>query len=245
MHVSGLGSRRRARSRWPASLHAHLISCGVMKTFRLDPTAGDQATAVVKAVDELLREGKRVVVAIAEAQERDGRVAQRELGSLRDFPTALIEARIVAGLTQKQLGERLEVKEQQIQRWEANLYSGVGVERLQEVADALGMEVKVIVDYAATRITVRPDQMDGAPCVRGLRIPVATVIDMVAEGMNEGEIVAAYPDLEAADVRAVIYRYRPQRNRDRNFALAGNFERIDRDSRSVSESLDDASARHG
>ena len=216
-----------------------------MKTFRLDPTAGDQATAVVKAVDELLREGKRVVVTIAEVQERDGRIGQRELGSLRDFPTALIEARIVAGLTQKQLGELLEVKEQQIQRWEANLYSGVGVERLQDVADALGMEVKATVDYAATRITVRRDQMDGAPCVRGLRIPMATVIDMVAEGMDEAEIVAAYPDLEAADVCAVISRYRPQRNRDRNFAVAGNFERIEPGSRSVSEIAEEVNARRG
>ena len=40
-----------------------------MKTFRLDPIVGDQATAVVKAVDKLLREGKRVVVTIAEEQE--------------------------------------------------------------------------------------------------------------------------------------------------------------------------------
>lgn len=53
------------------------------------------------------------------------------------------------GPTSEELGERLEVKEQQIQRWEANLYSGVGVERLQEVADALGMEVKETVSYAA------------------------------------------------------------------------------------------------
>lgn len=121
----------------------------------------------------------------------------------------------------------------------------MGVERLQEVADALGMEVKETVDYAATRITVRPDQMDGAPCVRGLRIPVGTVIDMVAEGMNEAEIVAAYPDLEAADVRAVISRYRPQLNRDRDFAVAGNFERIDPDSRPVSEISQDANARRG
>lgn len=44
---------------------------------------------------------------------RDGRINERELGSLRDLPTALIEARIAAGLTQKALGERLEVKEQQ------------------------------------------------------------------------------------------------------------------------------------
>ena len=177
-----------------------------MKTFRLDPTVGDRATAVVEEVDKLLREGKQVVVTVVDETKRyedlrDGRIGRRELGSLRDLTTALVEARIVAGLTQKQLGERLGVEERQIQRWEANLYSGVGVERLQEVVDALGMEVKVTVDYAATRITVRPDQMDGAPCVRGLRIPVATVVDMVAEGMGESEIVAAYPDLEPADVR--------------------------------------------
>lgn len=79
---------------------------------------------------------------------RDGRISKRELGSLRDLPTALIEARIAAGLTQKALGERLEVAEQQVQRWEANLYSGVGVDRLQEVADALGMGVRETVSYA-------------------------------------------------------------------------------------------------
>ncbi len=158
---------------------------------------------------------------------------------MRDFPTALIEARIVAGLTQEQLGERLKVEERQIQRWEASLYAGVGVERLQEVAGALGMEVEATVNYAATRITVRPDQMDGAPCIRDLRIPVATVVGMVAEGMGELEIVAAYPDLEAADVRAVISHYSPQRNRDRNFAVAGNFERIDPDPRPVSEIPED------
>lgn len=79
---------------------------------------------------------------------RDGRINKRELGSLRDLPTALIEARIAAGLTQKTLGERLEVKEQQVQRWETNLYSGVGVDRLQEVADALGMGVRETVSYA-------------------------------------------------------------------------------------------------
>jgi ribosome-binding protein aMBF1 (putative translation factor) len=83
---------------------------------------------------------------------REGRVTQRELGSLQDLPTALIEARIVAGFTQKQLGERLDIKEQQVQRWEANLYSGVGVERLQEVADALGMEVKETVSYTVSAL---------------------------------------------------------------------------------------------
>jgi ribosome-binding protein aMBF1 (putative translation factor) len=79
---------------------------------------------------------------------REGRIIRRELRSLRDLPAALIEARIVAGLTQRQLGERLDIKEQQVQRWEANFYAGVGVERLQEVADTLGMEVTEKVSYA-------------------------------------------------------------------------------------------------
>lgn len=55
-----------------------------------------------------------------------------------------------------------------------------------------------------TRITVQPDQMGGVPCVRGLRIPVATVVGMVADGMDEPEIIAAYPDLEIEDVREAI-----------------------------------------
>ena len=38
--------------------------------------------------------------------------------------------------------------------------------------------------------------MDGVPCIRGLRIPVATVLVMVSDGMTEKEIVEAYPDLE-------------------------------------------------
>ena len=44
-----------------------------------------------------------------------------------------------------------------------------------------------------TRITVRPDQMGGVPCIRGLRIPVATIVDMVADDMAKEEILAAYP----------------------------------------------------
>ena len=57
-----------------------------------------------------------------------------------------------------------------------------------------------------TRITVNPNQMGGVPCVRGLRIPVATVVGMVADRMEEGEILAAYPDLESEDIRESLAR---------------------------------------
>jgi ribosome-binding protein aMBF1 (putative translation factor) len=78
---------------------------------------------------------------------RDGRIAQRELDRLTDLPAALIEARIAAGLSQKALAERLGLREQQIQRWESTLYSGVGVKRLQKVIDALGVGIRETVSY--------------------------------------------------------------------------------------------------
>ena len=59
---------------------------------------------------------------------------------------------------------------------------------------------------AFTRITIDPDKMAGVPCVRDLRMPVATVVAMVAEGMSEGEILHAHPDLEQEDIReALLY----------------------------------------
>jgi uncharacterized protein (DUF433 family) len=55
-----------------------------------------------------------------------------------------------------------------------------------------------------TRITVDPKQMAGVPCIRGLRIPVATVVGMVADRMSEEEILGAYPDLESEDIREAL-----------------------------------------
>lgn len=54
------------------------------------------------------------------------------------------------------------------------------------------------------RITVEADKMGGVPCLRGLRIPVATVVGMVADGMTADEIVAELPPLELADVEAAL-----------------------------------------
>jgi len=68
------------------------------------------------------------------------------------------------------------------------------------------------------RITVDPNQMGGVPCIRGLRIPVATVVGLVAEGVNEAEILQAYPDLEAEDVREAL-RYAAEVVRERELPL--------------------------
>jgi uncharacterized protein (DUF433 family) len=56
-----------------------------------------------------------------------------------------------------------------------------------------------------TRITVNPKQMGGMPCIRGLRIPVATVVGMVADGMTEEGILKSFPDLECEDIREALH----------------------------------------
>lgn len=71
---------------------------------------------------------------------------------------------------------------------------------------------------AYERITVSPDQMGGAPCVRGLRIPVATVVAMVADGMTTTEILAELPDLEAEDVTEAL-RFAAEAVRERQLPL--------------------------
>jgi uncharacterized protein (DUF433 family) len=60
--------------------------------------------------------------------------------------------------------------------------------------------------------------MGGVPCIRGLRIPVATVLGLVAEGMAEGEILEAYPDLEREDIREAL-RFAAEAVRERELPL--------------------------
>ena len=55
-----------------------------------------------------------------------------------------------------------------------------------------------------SRITVNPAQMGGVPCIRGMRIPAATVVGMIAEDMSPDEILRAYPDLVLEDIREAM-----------------------------------------
>ena len=54
------------------------------------------------------------------------------------------------------------------------------------------------------RITADPKQMGGVPCIRGLRIPVATVVGLVAQGLPDDAILRDYPDLELEDIREAL-----------------------------------------
>lgn len=54
------------------------------------------------------------------------------------------------------------------------------------------------------RITIRPDQCHGRPCIRGMRIRVADIVELLAAGVSEPVILADHPDLEPEDIRAAL-----------------------------------------
>jgi len=68
------------------------------------------------------------------------------------------------------------------------------------------------------RITTDPEVLGGVPCLRGLRVPVATVVGMVAEGMTADEILADFPYLEPDDIAAAL-RYAAEAVRERELPL--------------------------
>jgi uncharacterized protein (DUF433 family) len=70
-----------------------------------------------------------------------------------------------------------------------------------------------------TRVTTDPRQMGGVPCLRGLRIPVATIVALVAEGETTDSILLLYPDLEADDVREALL-FAAEAVRERSLPLA-------------------------
>ncbi len=84
--------------------------------------------------------------------------------------------------------------------------------------DAIDVSLAIEQRMRFERITVEPDKMGGMPCIRGLRIPVATVVGMLGDGMSEGEIFAAYPDLEPADLTEAL-RYAAEAVRERELPL--------------------------
>ena len=75
---------------------------------------------------------------------RAGKLVSIEVDSITGIGEALVKARIIRKLTHKALAERMDLAEQQIQRYEATRYAGVSIERLQAVADALKLRVNEV-----------------------------------------------------------------------------------------------------
>lgn len=83
-------------------------------------------------------------------QLRAGQLRRIHVTSLSELPTALVRARIAAGLSQKDLAQRLGLKEQQVQRYEAENYASASLARLEKIRSALGVEIEAGVELPVT-----------------------------------------------------------------------------------------------
>ena len=81
-------------------------------------------------------------------QLRSGVLESIHIESFDELPLALVKARILAGLSQKELAERLGLKEQQIQRYESTDYASASLTRITQVAEALGVSIAGEITYA-------------------------------------------------------------------------------------------------
>lgn len=129
-----LANTRTQAARFRASLEA--LEGGSMDATDLHPLL---KTAQVDAVRSQLEDLEREIQDYEAL--RSGRVSRFDLTSLGALPDTLIKARIAAGLSQRDLADRLSLKEQQIQRYEAARYDGASFRRLVDVADAIGLTI--------------------------------------------------------------------------------------------------------
>jgi uncharacterized protein (DUF433 family) len=67
------------------------------------------------------------------------------------------------------------------------------------------------ISHLLTRITFNPAQCAGRPCVRGMRIRVVDILELLASGVSEDQILEDFPDLEREDIRACLL-YAAQRS---------------------------------
>lgn len=86
---------------------------------------------------------------------RSGEQFVIEANSLADFPRALIAGRVARGMTQKDLAEKIGVKEQQIQRWESSYYANTSFSRIREIVEALQLQVREEVFVPSNTFTVK------------------------------------------------------------------------------------------
>ncbi len=124
----------------------YLFAQGQAERFRQALAAPDAMGLHPKAVKAMRAGlGSQLDDIASELAEYDalsqGHVTEIEADSIVGIGQALVKARIVRNLTQRELAERLSLAEQQVQRYEATLYRGVAAERLQQVADALRLRV--------------------------------------------------------------------------------------------------------
>jgi len=72
------------------------------------------------------------------------------------------------------------------------------------MTDGACVKIQLMSPELQSRITFNPDQCGGRPCIRGMRIRVKDVLDMLAAGASESEILSDFPYLEPEDIRASL-----------------------------------------
>ena len=127
----------------------YLITQAQAAKFR-DALATEPAESLHPKALKAMRDGARSQLAELDEQLaeydalRTGKVVSFKMNSITGIGDALVKARIIRKLTHKALAERMDLAEQQIQRYEATRYAGVSIERLQAVADALNLRVNEV-----------------------------------------------------------------------------------------------------
>jgi transcriptional regulator with XRE-family HTH domain len=142
---------------------------------------------------------------------RSGRCGVIRVDSFEELPRALVQARIAAGLSQKELADRLGMKEQQVQRYEATDYQAASLAKLQQVVKALGVEVRedlflptAIKSPEALFDRLATAGVDKAFVVRRL-LPPALASRMNSAAAADRELSVR----EAADTVGRVFRWSP------------------------------------
>lgn len=121
---------RRDIERFKAALDGDMVEAGV------DPMIlKAQRDAATEQVKELQAQIDAYVML------RSGAIREFRIGGLSDLPRVLIDCRIASGMTQRELADRLSLKEQQIQRYETQNYQGASFSRIADIANAVGIEL--------------------------------------------------------------------------------------------------------
>lgn len=128
------------------------LANGVEKKKQENPLLFETQVSAIESQLEDLREELAEYKALTAYSE--GKPFVFELPTLEALPLALIKARIAAKLSQKDLAERLGLKEQQIQRYEATEYSSASLTRVFEVSQVLGLNLKAVGQF---KVELKPE----------------------------------------------------------------------------------------
>lgn len=127
---------------------------------------------------------------------RSGSVKILKANSLKELPNILIRARIAQGLSQRQLADLLQMKEQQIQRYESEEYASASLTRLSEIADALKLNINEVAEFKPSTATLVEEPRDQG-YLEWARFPVKEMYRRGWFNGFSGSLAAAVGDAEA------------------------------------------------